>query len=136
MTSATWALQKAVFTALSGSASLSSLIGAGKIYDDVPRDADFPYLTFGQSQVRDWSTASDTGHEHIFTLHVWSRENGRREVQEVMGVLEEVLHDTELMLDGHRLINLRHEFAESRRELDGDTYRGIIRYRAVTEPAP
>ncbi|KUO65534.1 MAG: hypothetical protein APF80_13215 [Alphaproteobacteria bacterium BRH_c36] len=136
MTSANWALQKAIFTTLSGAAPLTALIGADRIYDDVPGDAEFPYVTFGQSQLRDWSTGSDGGHEHVFTLNVWSRENGRREVTEAMGLLEAALHDAELTLDGHRLINLRHEFSESRREADGETYRGIIRYRAVTEPAP
>lgn len=86
--------------------------------------------------MRNWSTGTDDGHEHVFTLQVWSRENGRREVTEAMGLLEDALHDVNLALDGHRLVNLRHEFSESRREIDGETYRGIIRYRAVTEPAP
>ncbi|MBU2582779.1 MAG: DUF3168 domain-containing protein [Alphaproteobacteria bacterium] len=134
MTSAQWALQKAVFATLSGAAPLTALIGSGRIYDDVPRDADFPYVTFGQSQVRDWSTGGEPGHEHIFTLHIWSRENGRREVEEAMGLMEDALHDASLALDGHQLVNLRHEFSESRREIDGETYRGILRYRAVTEP--
>ncbi len=134
MASASWALQKAVFAALSGDASLSALIGPGRIYDDVPRDADFPYVTFGQSQVRDWSTGSEVGHEHVFTLLVWSRKNGRREVTEAMGFLETALHEADLVLEGHRVINMRHEFSESRREVDGETYRGVIRYRATTEP--
>lgn len=135
MPSPSWALQKAVFAALSGDIALTALIGTGSIFDDVPRDATFPYVTFGQSQVRDWATGSEKGHEHVFTLQVWSQENGRKEVQEVLGMLEEVLHDSALTLEGHQLVNLRHEFSQSRREPDGETYRGIIRYRAVTEPS-
>jgi Protein of unknown function (DUF3168) len=134
MTSASWALQKAVFAALSADAGLSSLIGVGSIHDDVPRDAGFPYVTFGEAQVRDWSSGDEAGHEHAFALHVWSRHNGRREVQEVMGLLEAILHNAALDLDGHRLVNLRHELSSARREADGETYRGIIRFRAVTEP--
>jgi hypothetical protein len=45
------------------------------------------------------------------------------------------LHDQALSLAGHRLVNLRHELSEARREPDGDTTHGIVRYRAVTEPA-
>lgn len=134
MASSGWALQQAVFAALEANASLTALIGPGQIYDDVPRIATFPYVTFGQTQVRDWSTGSEPGNEHLFTLHVWSRENGRREVHEALGVLRDGLHEALLALDGHRLINLRHEFSETRREADGETYRGLIRYRAVTEP--
>jgi len=37
------------------------------------------------------------------------------------------------MLSGHRLINLRHEFSEARRDSDGETFHGIARFRAVTE---
>jgi Protein of unknown function (DUF3168) len=134
MASAGWALQKGIYTTLSEHAGLTALIGTGRIFDDVPRDADFPYVTFGQSQLRDWSTGEEAGHEHVITLHVWSQENGRREVHEVMGELQETLHLAAMTLDGHRLVNLRHEFSEARREPDGETYRGIIRYRAVTEP--
>ncbi len=136
MASASWALQKAVFAALSGDSALTSVIGSGRIYDDVPRDTEFPYVTFGQSQVRDWSTGTDDGLEHVFTLHVWSRENGKREVHEVMDLLMSALHQAPLALTAHRLVNLRHEFSEARRETDGETYRGLVRYRAVTEPDP
>jgi hypothetical protein len=52
-----------------------------------------------------------------------------------MGAVHDALHDRDLALEGHRLVNLRHELSEARREPDGDTYHGIVRYRAVTEPA-
>ena len=48
--------------------------------------------------------------------------------------LRAALHDQPLTLSGHRLINLRHEHSEARREPDGETYHGIARFRATTEP--
>jgi hypothetical protein len=39
-------------------------------------------------------------------------------------------------MSGVRLVNLRHEFSEVRRDADGETSRGLVRFRAVTEPAP
>ena len=134
MVSAGWALQKALFAHLVADSSLTALLGGAKIYDDVPRDAEFPYVTFGASVVRDWSTGSDEGFEHVVTLHAWSRANGRRESHEIVGALRSSLHDQTLSIDGHRLINLRHQMSEARREDDGETYHGIVRYRAVTEP--
>ncbi len=134
MASAGWALQKALFTHLSADSNVTGVLGGAKIYDDVPRDATFPYVTFGESVVRDWSTGSDEGFEHVVTLHAWSRANGRRESHEIVGALRSSLHDQALAVEGHRLINLRHEFSEARREADGETYHGIVRYRAVTEP--
>ncbi len=134
MSSAGWSLQKSVFEAVVGDVTVTALLGGPKVYDDVPREADFPYVTFGQSVVRDWSTGTDEGLEHLVSLHVWSRANGRREVQEILEVLHSVLHGQALSVNGHRLINFRHEFSDARREPDGETYHGIIRFRAVTEP--
>ncbi len=135
MASASWALQQAIFAALTADTGLTALLGGNRVYDDVPERAEFPYVTFALSNERDWSTGSEDGSEHLLTLHVWSRAAGRREANEVMGAVRRVLHDAGLTLTGYRLVNLRHEFSEARRDADGETYHGITRYRAVTEPA-
>lgn len=135
MSSSAWSLQQAVFAALGADAALTALIGASRIYDDVPQGTPLPYLTFGQSTARDWSTGTEEGSEHVLTLHVWSQSKGKKQAHEIMNAVRAVLHDQPLTLAGHRLVNLRHEFSESRREPDGDTIHGITRFRAVTEPA-
>ncbi|MBK9077729.1 MAG: DUF3168 domain-containing protein [Hyphomicrobium sp.] len=134
MAGASFALQKAVFETLTAHAGVTSVLGGPRVYDEVPPRADFPYLTFGQTTERDWSTGTEGGSEHILTLHVWSRARGRKETDDVMAATEAALHDAVLTLDGHRLINLRHESSDARREADGETYHGVARYRAVTEP--
>jgi len=135
MANASWALQQAVFARLTSDAALAALLGGARVYDDVPVRAAFPYVTFAQGAERDWSTASDAGAEHALVLHVWSRGNGRKELLAIMEALRAALHDAALTLTGHRLINLRHEVSDVRREGDGETYHGIVRLRAVTEPA-
>lgn len=134
MPSASFALQSAVFAALAADAPLAALLGDARIYDDVPPRPAYPYLTFGQSSERDWSTGTDPGTEHVLTLHVWSKAAGRKEAQAIATAAEAALHDRTLTLAGHRLVNLRHEYSEVRREPDGETMHGIIRFRAVTEP--
>jgi hypothetical protein len=134
MASAGWALQQAIFAALTADAGLVALLGGQRVWDDVPTRAEFPYVTFAQTSERDWSTGSEEGGEHAFTLHVWSRGGGRKETVEIMGRLRALLHDAPLALAGFRLINLRHEFSEARRDPDGETWHGTLRLRAVTEP--
>ena len=134
MPGASWSLQKSIYAALAADPNILGILGAPRIFDDVPQKATFPYLTLGQSTLRDWSTGTEPGAEHLLTLHVWSRAEGRREVHELMTVLQDALHDRALSLEGHRLVNLRHEFSDARREPDGETYHGIVRLRAVTEP--
>jgi len=134
MSSASWALQKAIFEALSADVAVTSVLGTDRVFDDPPQRSAMPYLTFGQSLLRDWSTGTENGDEHLVTLHVWSRADGRHQTHEIMHALRQALHEQMLTLDGHRLVNLRHELSEARREADGETYRGIVRFRAVTEP--
>ena len=135
MASASLALQSAIFSKLSSDAGVLSALGGARIYDDVPDRSAFPYVTFGQTLERDWSTGTEPGHEHTVTLHVWSRGSGRKETDIVMAAARDALHDQALAMTGFRLVNLRHEFSDARREPDGDTYHGISRYRAVTEVA-
>lgn len=134
MTASSIALQTAIFTTLSANAALTGLLGGPRIYDDAPQAAAFPYITFGQSLIRDASTSTEPGDEHVFTIHVWSRAHGRREAQAILDQVRGLLHDQPLPLTNHRLINLRHEFSDSRRDPDGQTIHGLCRLRAVTEP--
>lgn len=106
-----------------------------RVYDDAPQSAPYPFITLGQSVVRDWSTGTEDGAEHDLTLHVWSRSGGKKQVQEILEAIKLVLHDRPLALPDHHLVNLRHELSEARLDPDGDTFHGIVRYRAVTEPA-
>ena len=134
MPSASWALQQSVYATLTADPQITTLLGGARIYDDVPQKSEFPYLTLGQSSVRDWSTGTEAGDEHLLTLHVWSRAGGRKQTHEIMGALKAALHNRALTLQGHQLIDIRHEFSDARRDPEGDIYHGIVRLRAVTEP--
>jgi hypothetical protein len=133
--SASWALQKSLYQALANSPDVVALLGGVRIYDDPPQAASFPFITMGQSVIRDWSTGSEDGAEHSLTLHVWSRMGSKQQMLAIVEAIRIALHDRPLPLEDHFLINLRHEFSEARLDPDGDTYHGVVRYRAVTEPA-
>ena len=133
--SASLALQSAIYAVLTANADLIAATGATpRIYDDVPPGTAYPYVTFGQAIERDWSTGTEAGREHTVTLHVWSRASGRREVHQIGAIIRAALHDAALTLAGHRLVNLRHEFTDARREPDGETSHALLRFRATTEP--
>ena len=134
MASASWALQQAIFACLTSDSALVTLLGGARVYDDVPERGAFPYVTFAPGIERDWSTGSGVGSEHAVTLHVWSRGAGRKEALAIIDAAQSRLHDAALTLVGHRLVNLRHESSDVRRDSDGETFHGIVRFRAVTEP--
>lgn len=128
------ALQKAIFAALVADAGVGALIG-DRIYDAAPRNAVFPYVEVGDAALVDWSTGTEDGAEHRVVLHAWSRTRGKAECYAVMDAVRSALHDAPLTLDGHALVSLRHEFGDARRDPDGITFHGVLRFRAVTEPA-
>lgn len=128
-------LRNSITQVLGGSSDLAALLGGVRIYDEVPEQASFPFITLGQSVIRDWSTGSEDGGEHRVTLHVWSPFGGKKHVQNIIQAIRTSLRDRPLRLADRHLVTLRHEFSEARLDPEGDSFHGIIRYRAATEPA-
>jgi hypothetical protein len=134
MTHPSLALKKAVSAALVAAAGVGALVG-DRIHDAPPRNAAFPYVTFGDARTGDWSTGTEEGAEHRLVLHVWSRERGKAECWAAVEAIRTALHDAPLDLDGHVLVNLRFEATDVGQDRDGITWHGVARFRAVTEPA-
>lgn len=133
MPTAAAALRAAIHDALVADGALNALLGGPRVYDEVPRAADFPYVTLGEARITDWSTGTEAGAEHQLTLHAWSRQGGHREAHEIAGALLQALDDAPLTVERHQLVNLRFALADIRREADGRTYHALVRFRAVTE---
>ena len=127
---ASWALQKAVFEALTANANLMGAISG--VYDHVPADSAFPYVTIGETTVTDWSSKTFDGQAHSVTLHVWSRARGRKELKEILALTYDTLNGAALSIEGQQLVDLRFDFAQTLLDADGLTFHGIQRYRAVT----
>ncbi len=134
MTAPAIALRKAIHAALAGDAGLAAALGPGHVYDEAPREATPPYVTFGDLQSRDWSTASDHGAEHFIVVNAWSAQRGTREALAIADCVRALLDDQPLALDGWHLVNLRFVQLETRRENNARYARASLRFRAVTEP--
>ena len=134
MTSASWAVQQAVFATLSTSEAVRDLAGE-RVFDAVPRGSPFPYIVVGDASESNASTATEEASEHTLEIRIWSRGGGTREIKLVACAVRDALDGAELALDGHTLVDLRFTTADFARESDGETYRAVLRFRAVTEPA-
>lgn len=130
-----WALRQALYATLLADDGLKAIVGDPvRLYDDVPAGATFPFITFGDSDIRDWSTKDGPGAEHTVTLNVWSRYEGHMEAQLILEAIEAALEDAAPTLSGHTLVNLLFVSGQIIRDPDGATTHGTIRFRAVTEP--
>ena len=135
MSSASWALQQAVFATLNVSDDIKEFAGdPPRIFDAVPRASAFPYIVVGEDGESNWDTATESGSEHTLAIHVWSRAGGRKEIKLAAEAVRECLDGASLALTGHTLVDLRYLRSDFSRDSDGETFRAIIRFRAVTEP--
>ncbi len=135
MSSASWALQQAVFATLSTSEGIKDIAGdPPRVFDAVPRASAFPYIVVGEDGESNWDTATESGSEHALAVHIWSRAGGRKEIKLAAETVREALHGASLVLDGHTLVDLRYLKSDFTRDSDGETFRAIVRFRAVTEP--
>ena len=128
------ALQSALYSNLVAHDALTSLLGGGHVYDNLPRKQKPPYVIFGEATHNDWSTGSDTGMEHFITLNVWSSQNSRKQVLQISDEITSALQISEMDIGGHHLVNFVHEVTEVKRDEETGYFTATITYRAVTEP--
>lgn len=122
-------LQTAIYSVLTADATLDGLISG--IYDHVPDDAEYPFVTIGEHGVRDWSNAEKQGTEQQVTLRVFSRDAGRKAAGTIMEQLITLMHNASLSVSGHSVVHVR--FVSSNIVLldDGRTYRGAVNFRVL-----
>jgi hypothetical protein len=93
-----------------------------------------PHLAFGETRWRDWSSATDKGGEEFLTLDIWSDYQGSREALELAERIAQVIESaTHIAAVGLRIVSLRVEALDLRRENGGRLMRASLRLRAVTE---
>lgn len=133
MTAAALDLQEAVFAALASDTALTAAFGGANFHDLTPSGLAFPYVTFGRASAFDWSTGTEEGSEHLFTLHVWSKAKGRREALTLMEKVRAALHCKDLALTGRQLVNLRLQSTDLKFDEDLSGFDGAMHFRAVVE---
>ena len=124
-----FALQQSFFTALIVSA-INDTLNCG-VFDDVPQNATYPYIAIGEETVIDYSTKDIDGNESTLNIHVWSQYKGSKETKQIMDKIHDLLHNSNLTVVGHNLINLRFEYSDIMRDPDGITRHGVMRFRAI-----
>ena len=126
-------IRAALVNALSNDASLTTLLGAGRIHDTPPRGAKLPFIAFGPivSSVQE----ADGGgvEEHVFEVDIWGRQGGRAEVETIAASVEVVLSDTSWNLEHHRIVSMNLTSRRSLSEANRKSFRTQLRFRIVSE---
>lgn len=126
-----WELQQAIYAALDGDAALGNMITG--IFDHVPQDTGYPYVTIGEMRAKDYSTKTTQGAEIDVTVNVISRDKGSKTCLDILARIHDLLHDADLALATCTLVSIRFTSTEINRRADGLTYQGINRFRAIVQ---
>lgn len=127
------ALRKAIRARLVADAALTASLGGAKIFDEAPRGAEPPYVLLADVRIRDWSATESRGAEHLLILSAISIQRGVAEALAIAETIVALLDEAPLPLEGHHLVDLRHQASETRREQNGRFARVDLRFRALTE---
>ena len=128
------ALRKGVGAALLADQGVVAALGGSAVFDAVPDRQRPPYVVIGRTVAADWSTASEGGEAVTLFLHVWTQAERRDGNQAVQGAVRAALAGP-VATPGHHLVSLRLELSETRRDPMTGHVHGVMRLRALIEPA-
>jgi hypothetical protein len=139
MTDRTQEMMAAIYTTLSGDATLTALLGSGRVFNGVPAGQHCPYVDIGESTGNNYHTSSGDAQEHTITIHCWTEQevsgkSAKLQLLEIVKRVRDLLHYQSIALSAGNMPSLWCEFTEpATRDPDGVSWHGVLRFRAVTE---
>ena len=105
-----------------------------KVFDNLPEQAEFPYIVMGEVSGRDWSDKFEPGQEVFSTVHIWSQYPGRKEAAEMQDAILQALTSSPLDLGpGFYTARGALDMSEMIMDIDGTTRHGIVRMKYLIE---
>lgn len=128
-------LQQAIHAHLVGDSALTAMLGAVRIHDRPPDGAALPYVTFGLTRTANAATASEAATEHFVTLHAWAKSGSRKDASDIIEAVATRLATLPLIAGQTRIVSLAEQGRDVSHEPGPGLFHGVIRLRALTEPA-
>jgi hypothetical protein len=132
MTSPSLELQSAILARLKVVPAVTALID-GRVYDQVPASAAFPYVSFGPTDELTEDTNCRNGFDISLQIDCWSRAVGFPEVKRVSDAVRAALHDHDFTLTDNALVYFRHRQTRVFRDQDGLTSHAVLTFEAFVE---
>lgn len=122
-------LQTAIVSRLTGDEYLMDIVSG--IYDDVPQDAESPYVVVGEASETAMNTFNRKGRESTLTIHIYSEYEGFKEGLRILERLTELLDGEPLTLATQHLVHLIFDNVQT---IDGETFKHLpVTFRAVVQ---
>lgn len=132
MTSPSLELQGAIVSRLKSFAPVTAVVGS-RVYDVVPSEAAFPYVSLGPADETSDDADCLTGFEVSLQVDCWSRAVGFPEVKALCDAVRQALHNYEPSLSSNALVSLTHRQTRVFRDSDGLTSHAAMTFEAIVE---
>ncbi|WKV74723.1 DUF3168 domain-containing protein [Streptomyces sp. PCS3-D2] len=126
-------VQQAAYTLLTADTELMALITG--VYDYVPEDVVFDYVTIGEATEIPDNRHGGFGRQTTLTLHVWTRYRGHARGQRIAARIVALLDHQPLTITGLHHVSTRFEFSQTLTDPEppGDIRHIPMRFRITTE---
>ncbi|WP_408021281.1 DUF3168 domain-containing protein [Staphylococcus epidermidis] len=114
-----------IYNKLKSNPIVSKQLG-GRVFDCVQKDAVYPYIVVGETNVTNKETTTSMFEDVGVTLHVYSQSRNRDEAAQIIQFLGHVLN-TEFEIEHYSFIKSRIDTQEVITDIDQYTKHGIIR---------
>lgn len=125
-------LQGAIVQRLKTDPAVTALVN-GRIYDSVPGNAAFPYISYGPADFVRADAECLKAFSGSVQLDVWSRAVGYPESLTIADAVERALDDANLALPTNALVFIDHVQSTAERDPDGLTSRVRMHFETVIE---
>jgi hypothetical protein len=106
---------------------------ADRVYDAVPENPTFPYITIGATQIINEKAECLQGAEVYQTVDVWSRARGKGEVKAVARDVIAAIDDGDLSTDAVAVNSCLLEDVNYLDDPDGLTHHAVIIFHILTD---
>ena len=138
MGTALWPIQKAIYTTLSGDATLMAL--ATGVFDEVPGDQPYPYIVVGEGTESPLECMSNYGNEDTVNVHIYDsagplsdHAGWKKSVNDILSRMDTLLHYQDLTLEGFTpKATVKYDGGQTLKQ--GNIRHFVARYRVVIMP--
>ena len=125
-------LQAAIVGRLKGDSGVQAVIGQ-RVYDEVPTNPTFPYVSIGDNQVLPDDAECIDGREIFWQLDGWARDPHFPTVKQISKAVDAALHNLPLTITGYNNIVCELSTTSYLHDPDGITRHVAMTYRFLIQ---
>ena len=102
-----------------------------EIYEVVPKVKAYPHIALDEADVSDVSSLTEKVFSIEFKVKIYSRARDQKESHEILQAVHDELNHADLSVEGFDLLNISHEFTDTKLMRDEVTHETQARFKVI-----